>query len=198
MQPAQQQPQMQGQPHPQPLYQQHQPIYQQNQPLYQQDQPLFQKQQSIYQQHLTAGQMKNQFGGQVKLAGSASAGSASAGNASAGSASAGSAARNVAIGSTTEVEAENAAEFEDENAAEVEDIGEYEIAERRRLEQLDPGSMLVTELKKALKFEFPAAPKSGNKNELKDRLTIFRNAAKHHPATVYESEITDEELKGWS
>ena len=99
--------------------------------------------------------------------------------------------------SKVQLEAEIADDLNIESVAEVEDIAANEIEERRRLEQLDPGSMLVTELKKALKFEFPSAPKSGTKNELKDRSTVFRNAAKHHPATVYETDITDEELKGW-
>ena len=77
-------------------------------------------------------------------------------------------------------------------------VTENEIEERRRLKQLDPEDMLVTELKKAIKYEFPTAPKSGTKTELQIRLASFRSAAKHHPPTVYESEITDEELKGWS
>ena len=116
--------------------------------------------------------------------------------------------RNEPARSSARYEAENATEFpagfaadfaaeiEDESVAE--DGGANEIEERRRLEQLDPKHMLVTELKKAIKFEFPTAPKSGTKTELQIRLANFRSAAKHHTATVYESVITDEELKGWS
>ena len=118
--------------------------------------------------------MKNQFGGQA------------------------SAVENVAIEAENapEFSAGLAADFEDESVAE--DGGANEIEERRRLEQLDPKDMFVTELKKAIKYEFPTAPKSGTKIELQIRLANFRSAAKHHPATVYETEITDEELKGWS
>ena len=116
-----------------------------------------------------------------------------------------SAAENVSTGqkieakNATEISAGFAADFaaeSDESAAE--DEGANEIEERRRLQQLDPKDMFVAELKKAIKYEFPTAPKSGTKTELQNRLANFRSAAKHHPPTVYESEITDEELEGWS
>ena len=65
------------------------------------------------------------------------------------------------------------------------------------LKKIEPLNMLLYQLQKALKNEFPRANISGSKDDLARRLTVMRNNVKNKPAFAFEYAISDEELKGW-
>ena len=65
------------------------------------------------------------------------------------------------------------------------------------LKKIEPVDMLLYQLQKALKNEFPRANISGSKDDLARRLAVMRNNIKNKPAFAFEYAISDEELKGW-
>ena len=65
------------------------------------------------------------------------------------------------------------------------------------LKKIEPVNMLLYQLQKALKNEFPRANISGSKDDLARRLAVMRNNIKNKPAFAFEYAISDEELKGW-
>ena len=65
------------------------------------------------------------------------------------------------------------------------------------LKKIEPANMLLYQLQKALKNEFPRANISGSKDDLARRLNVMRNNVKNKPDFAFEYFISDEELFGW-
>ena len=65
------------------------------------------------------------------------------------------------------------------------------------LKKIEPVDMLLYQLQKALKNEFPRANISGSKDDLARRLNVMRNNVNNKPDFAFEYFISDEELFGW-